>query len=626
MRGFWFSICITIVVLGFSQSQEKADSLKQLLREGVPNQENLEVLLQILLNEQDRDSVIFYGNMYLDLSESVGSTSKVHSAYIKIAGSYYQKGELDKAIEIYHLSLQSAESDDLKAIVYSNIGSVYQHNEDFANAYENYRRAIDIFKLLEDSLRLGTTYISAGYAYYLDEKLDSAAFYLEDATSIFTSLDIEYRDYYWSYAAGNLALVQAKQGLMNQSESMLDSAISILENYSDAYAISDYKIELAKIYQARGEYERAFEMAQSGTELAKANGYKKFIRDGSQLLSEFYLNINDYKKAFDYQSDYMAFNDSLTNADLVRQLANERTKFEVGQKQAEVDLLTAEKRTQRIITIAIGAFAFILVVLAAIIYKYYRSKAKTNRILGEQKEELERLNSTKDKFFSIISHDLRSPVAGFVGISQMIKMMVETKQTDELLEMTEHIDSSVDQLSKLLDNLLNWAMQQQGHIPNVPEKITLKEVADDLVKTLSNQAQGKSINLSADVPTELVIWSDKNTTMTIIRNLVSNALKFTPEGGTVAIKAEEAAGVAKIDITDTGVGMPKDKLKKLFQLQDKKSTYGTSGEKGLGLGLQLVHEFMEMNNGKIEVASEEGKGTTFTLWLPLFEASSVPSE
>ncbi|MEQ9023456.1 MAG: HAMP domain-containing sensor histidine kinase, partial [Pseudomonadales bacterium] len=206
-------------------------------------------------------------------------------------------------------------------------------------------------------------------------------------------------------------------------------------------------------------------------------------------------------------------------------------------------------------------------------------------------------------FFSIISHDLRSPVAGFNGISQMIKMMVQTKQTDQLLEMTEHIDSSVDQLSKLLDNLLNWAMQQQGHVPNVPEKLSLKEMSEDLVKTLSTMAQGKSIELDADVPENLELWCDKNTTMTILRNLVSNALKFTPEGGKVGIRADEDGEMAKIEIYDTGVGMPQDKLKKLFQLQDKKSTYGTSGEKGLGLGLQLVHEFMEMNNGKIEVTS-----------------------
>lgn len=608
----------------FGQKQEVSDSLKKIVRE-LDAKNQLEVISEIIRHEKNRDSIIVYSNRLLELANdlNVDDTKYFHWAYNMLASAYQELGELDRSLEYHHLSVTYAVDDQQRAVSYSNIGSVYQNNKDYANALAHYKKAIKLFDQIQDSLRLGTTFISIGYAYYLIDHLDSASYFLSGAKDIYTNLDIQYKDYYWSYAAGNLALVKAKQGQIDESEQALDTAIAILEKYGDAYAISEYEIELAKIYLAKGDRKRALQFALSGTQLAKENGYKKFIRDGSELLSQFYANNNDFKKAFGYQSDFMAYNDSLVNADLVRKLANQRTEFEVGQKQAEVDLLTAEKRTQRIITVAIGAFAFILVVLAAIIYKYYRSKARINRILADQKAELERLNSTKDKFFSIISHDLRSPVAGFHGISQMIKMMVQTKQTDQLLEMTEHIDESVDQLSKLLDNLLNWAMQQQGHIPNVPEKLNLKEMTDDLVRTLSNMAEGKSIELVADVPDSVELWSDKNTTMTILRNLVSNALKFTPEGGEVGIRASEENGLAKIKVYDTGVGMPKDKLKKLFQLQDKKSTYGTSGEKGLGLGLQLVHEFMEMNNGKIEVDSEEGKGTTFTLWLPLFETVGV---
>lgn len=604
----------------YSQNQKTADSLKLLLQNDLSIEKRIDVFRELINNEQNRDSIIAYSLQYIALCDQINYNQGLSKGYSALASSYYQKGDLDKALQYYFLSLDYAESDLQRAINYADIGSTYQHNEDFISSFNYYNEAIDIFKNLNDSLRLGTTYISLGYAYYLTDQLDSASYFLNGAKDIYTNLEIQYSDYYWSYAAGNLALVKAKQGASEESEHVLDTAISILEKYGDAYAISEYEIELAKIYWAKGDEERAMQFALSGTQLAQQNGYKKFIRDGSELLSQFYATRGDFKKAFEYQSDFMAYNDSLVNADLVRKLANQRTEFEVGQKQAEVDLLTAEKRTQRIITIAVGAFAFILIVLAAIIYKYYRSKAKINRILGEQKEELERLNSTKDKFFSIISHDLRSPVAGFHGIGQMIKMMVQTKQTDQLLEMTEHIDSSANQLSKLLDNLLSWAMQQQGHIPNVPEKLKLNELADDLVNTLSNMAQGKSIELTADVDKSLELWADKNTTMTILRNLVNNALKFTPEGGKVGIRATEEGEMAKIEVFDTGVGMPKDKVKKLFQLQDKKSTYGTSGEKGLGLGLQLVHEFIEMNNGKIDVDSEEGNGTTFTVWLPLFES------
>ena len=193
------------------------------------------------------------------------------------------------------------------------------------------------------------------------------------------------------------------------------------------------------------------------------------------------------------------------------------------------------------------------------------------------------------------------------------------KQTEQLLEIADDIDESVDRLSALLDNLLNWAMQQQGHFPNVPEKVNLNEVTQDLIRTLDTMAKGKSINLDSQIDGAIHLWVDKNTTMTILRNLVNNALKFTPEGGHVTIAASSTASKAEIKVQDSGVGIPEEKLKSLFKLQDKKSTYGTSGEKGLGLGLQLVCEFVEMNGGTIDVTSTVGEGTTFAVTLPLYD-------
>ncbi|MEQ9305686.1 MAG: HAMP domain-containing sensor histidine kinase, partial [Marinoscillum sp.] len=240
-------------------------------------------------------------------------------------------------------------------------------------------------------------------------------------------------------------------------------------------------------------------------------------------------------------------------------------------------------------------------------------------VLENQKKALETLNQTKDRFFSIISHDLRGPINSFHGVSNLIKYFVESKNPEELLEVADDIDQSVDRLTNLLDNLLSWAMQQQGHFPNVPEKLNLNEMSQELVETLDNMARGKQIELDARIDEQIYLWADRNTTMTILRNLVNNGLKFTEPGGKVGLTAVQDGSYAIINIYDTGVGMPKDKLKKLWRLQEEKSTYGTAGERGLGLGLQLVYEFIEMNHGKVEVESTEQIGTTFTVWLPLFE-------
>lgn len=308
----------------------------------------------------------------------------------------------------------------------------------------------------------------------------------------------------------------------------------------------------------------------------------------------------------------------------VQRMSDLRTEFEVGQKQAEVDLLTAEKKIQQFMLFAAIGFSFILIILASIIYKYYQNKTKVARILEAQKLELERLNSTKDKFFSIISHDLRGPVASFFGISRLIKFLVESKETNQLIDVADDIDRSVERLSNLLDNLLNWAMQQQGQVPNVPEKLEFKYLAMDLSATFKTMADSKKIHLKVEVGDNAQIWADRNMTMTIFRNLINNALKFTPEGGSVTLFASEKDGKVLVGVKDTGVGIPKEKLETLFTLGEKKSTYGTSGEKGLGLGLQLVNEFIGLNNGTLQVESEPGKGTTFWIALPAFASEHVP--
>ncbi|HNP17874.1 MAG TPA: HAMP domain-containing sensor histidine kinase, partial [Fulvivirga sp.] len=182
-------------------------------------------------------------------------------------------------------------------------------------------------------------------------------------------------------------------------------------------------------------------------------------------------------------------------------------------------------------------------------------------------------------------------------------------------------DKTADDLSGLLDNLLNWALQQQGHFPNVPEKIEVEELGNELKGIFSNMAKAKNIELTTLVSNNLALWGDKNTTRTIFRNLVNNALKFTPEGGKVSLLAELNGNSATVIVQDTGVGIAEEELKRLFEMDGKKSAYGTAGEKGLGLGLQLVYEFVEMNKGTIEVESEVGKGTKFIVNLPLFRQS-----
>ncbi len=247
--------------------------------------------------------------------------------------------------------------------------------------------------------------------------------------------------------------------------------------------------------------------------------------------------------------------------------------------------------------------------------------ASKNRQIIQQKEEIEKQRDEiqaqkdlKDRFFSIISHDLRGPVSSFQGITSIIRMYIRKQKYDQLEGMMDDIDHAATNLSRLLDNLLNWASQEQKQIPYHPSELELVELLRELFDSFHSTARSKEISLVTGNVEGIFLWADKNTIVTVLRNLIHNALKFTNPGGSIQVDGSSANGLTEIQVRDTGQGIPKEKLQNLFG--DMKSTYGTGGEKGVGLGLQLVREFVDLNKGEIKVTSKVGEGTTFTIRLP----------
>jgi PAS domain S-box-containing protein len=242
---------------------------------------------------------------------------------------------------------------------------------------------------------------------------------------------------------------------------------------------------------------------------------------------------------------------------------------------------------------------------------------KSQEQLLKYAEELKKLNASKDKFFSIISHDLRSPFNSLLGVTEFITQSFDEMSTAEIKEAVTNINQSSQQVYNLILNLLEWSRIQTGRLYIEKSELNLSELIENVINLYQQNAGAKEIKLRFNSSEKLIAYADKYMIETVIRNLVSNAIKFTPKGGKVEVNSVKKENFVEVTITDNGLGISKENQRKLFRIDQQFKTEGTANEKGTGLGLILCKEFIEKNDGTINLKSEEGKGSKFIFTIPL---------
>ena len=289
----------------------------------------------------------------------------------------------------------------------------------------------------------------------------------------------------------------------------------------------------------------------------------------------------------------------------IKQIANEKQRnyiqfivLDITQrKQYEMELINAKRKSEELLT------------QLSIVNTELTSNIQ---VIAEQGHQLEKLNATKDKFFSIVAHDLRTPLISLKSFSILLIDHFDRFDKEDILTMSKQLSDSVDSTIKMADNLITWAMVQMGELQFNEEKIKVKDITLNIFDVYQKIALQKEINVSFSVDDSLTIIGDKNQIEFVIRNLVNNAIKFTHKKGFVSLTAKSLPdGLVKISVSDNGVGISDEVKRKLFSLSKKQSTNGTDGEKGTGLGLMLSYEFMKLNGGQIDIESSLGKGSTF---------------
>ena len=517
----------------------------------------------------------------------------------------YRLGNYDQCLDDLRRAMElSFANDDYELDgIYLNLGHLYSSLDSLDQAANYYRKSIAILEARNDSSSIFSAY--DGLAQYHQELLlyDSALYYMELTMAIGEALgDSSMLTSVWNnYSTVLYETDQTQKAIVYQQK-----AIAIEEQMTDSVGLIFSYANMGRYHMGIDEA-LAKEYIQRSFDIARAIDAKDALMELYEGFSMLESGRGNYKEALEYFKEFHNYRNELINSDMVERVKDWQITLDNQKKDEEIKLQKA--RTRNLIIIV----SIVLALAAWIVYSNTQIR-KVKKQLENQNRELDELNATKDKFFSIIAHDLRSPMIGLQGVGQKLEYFIKKERPEKLLEMGSKIDQSIDQLNHLLNNLLNWATSQVGGVPHHPDATDLAFLVNENIKLYQSLAESKEVTVTSQIE-GLFAHVDANAISTVIRNLLSNAIKFTPKGGEVTISGEPVDGFSKIIISDEGNGMDNEQLENLFS-GSLKSSRGTSSEKGFGLGLKLCKEFVEKNLGRIEVQSTLGKGTRFMVYLP----------
>jgi len=422
-------------------------------------------------------------------------------------------------------------------------------------------------------------------------------------------------------------------GMIELSERNLDKA----ENYfkhvldistrlgkkSQKIATVESMSQLASIYKFKGDFDKQFEFLLMASDFSIKNNLQKYLLTVYQELISYSSNRNDQASVQKYVNSYKTINDSLNQRQLndrynltksivqVHVLAKSKTELE------KINFIQSQKiKNRNAILITVTISTIILIWLFLRLFSVNKKMKIQHLTIASQKKELETINNTKDKFFSIVAHDLKSPLNSLKSFTNLIIDHFDHLSKDEILTMGNQLRNTVDNTIKMADNLITWARIQMNDHDFSMEKFRVNDIVLNISEVYKEVALNKGISLRCSVEESLTISGDRNQIEFIIRNLVSNAIKFTNKDGSVSLTAKSLpSGVVHISVSDSGVGISDELKDKLFSIGKKQSTSGTAGEQGTGLGLMLSYEFIQLNGGHIDFESSVGIGTTFHIKL-----------
>ncbi len=656
-------------------SQERADSLLQILPELTGNAK-AEIYIQLSSSycETDSSLALNYANDALEIGNNTQNSEITGKAYISIADTYYSHEEYGLAIVYYqkakellknsedfnllgelhrscglshffHGENDEALSDFLTALsffeetgnkiltvrTYSNIAQLYSDVSKFDKSLEYYRKAltISIQENIEESIPVYLNGI--GVIHYMTAELDSAKYYYELSLEQFKEQNNELRT---AALLNNIASIYVDEGNYSAGLEYYNDALDVFKNINNKRYTSHVLQGIGDAYLAMGEYKQAISTFDEGLEIANSLEHAYYLQTlFYEDLSKAYEELGDIEEALESYKSFKFYTDSLLADEQVTRIEELEAFYQTEKKEAEINRLNAEnelanitiQKNKVIRTYGISAIIFLIIIVGITSWGYFLIK-RTNNLLSrkndqieKQKIELEELNASKNKFFSIFAHDLKNPFHTVLGYSYILEKEYDRFSNEDRKKYAGDIHKSTNSIFRLLQNLLVWSRSQTGRIKYDPVSFDFLKVYERVESLLKTPAQDKNIQLISQVDENTIVFADPSMIETVLRNLIYNAIKFSFEESKIITSISKKNDSVTVSVKDQGIGISENDIKNLFRIDSKVKHKGTNDESGSGLGLILCHEFVKNNKGEIWVESDLNKGSTFYFTIPTHE-------
>jgi signal transduction histidine kinase len=564
--------------------------------------------------------------LYESLKDSINSTN----CYKSIGLCHYSLYQNEKAITLFIEGLKYCETDkENTAKLLSNIAMTHQRMGNKVVASSYYHQALALNASINNLTGMGANYNGIGMTFKSLNRMDSALINYFRAHRIYKK--IKRRD--------NMAITL--NNIAGIYLNFPDSLNKSIQYYNEAWEIfnelgwKQYEAEIRQgigyAFYIQGKYEKAIENYKISNEINEkySQGFQATTTN-YDLLSRAYEKLNDYKTALNYNKLYIQFSDSLHQKEKYEKLINLEKKYELQKKENEIIKLQASqeltafelKKNQQLKQLGFITILILLILIFFVLKKYIDKNrlnkllAEKNQIIEKSEQELQILNASKNKFFSIIAHDLKNPFHTVMGYSSLLSKKYDHFNEDERRKFADDIYQSTNNIYRLLQNLLDWSRSQTGRLIFTPANLEFKQINNKTLSVLNPLAKQKNITIQSNFDENIRIYADPSMIETVLRNLVNNAIKFTPENGLIEIKAEQYDGTVQVCVRDTGIGINDEDINNLFRIESKVKRKGTNNEDGSGLGLILCKEFIDKNYGTIWAERNQDGGSSFLFTIP----------